>query len=334
MEDIIRDYLQFRMPGAENIAISNFEKMVGGSSRETLCFNAEWTEGGRRTESSLVIRRDPVASILECDRDVEFRLMQSLESTPIPSPKMHWVEQDEKWLERPFMIMERLPGICHPGRVGLLAPEDPALRAKIADQFVQILSHIHTTDWKALGLSFLGCPDTGTDCASRAIEKWEKVIDEQKLEPRLVLTEGLLWLKNNKPETERITLVHGDFKQDNFLYEGEELTAMLDWEMAHLGDPMEDLGWACMWCWRGGDPLVCGLMDKEEFFQRYQELSGIEVDRQKVFFYQVLGCIKFSAIMLTAGRAFYEGKSLNAAHAVMGTFQLGMENEMARLLGF
>lgn len=336
MEDKIRDYLKFRMPKAEDLCIARLEKVIGGSSRETISFEAEWTEEGRKIARSFIIRRDPIASLLETDRELEFRALQSLESTPVPAPKMYWLEPDEKWLERPFIVMEKMPGSPIPffSRMGLFAPEDPALRAKIATQWVEILAQIHTVDWKGLGLSFLGVPEPGTDCARREIDKWEQVIDKHKLEPQPILTEALLWLKNNKPEIERITLVHADFKQDNLLFENEKITAFLDWEMTHLGDPMEDLGWACMEFWRQDTPLICGLIEKEELFRYYENLSGIKVDEGKVFFYQVLGCVKMAAIILTGVRSFTDERSHDMILGLLGLAVCLLENELANLLGF
>ena len=334
MEDKIRDYLKFRMPKAANLSITNLQTVVGGTSRENIAFEAEWTEEGRKIARSFIIRRDPTASLVETDREMEFRVLQSLESTPVPVPKMYWLERDEKWLERPFVVMEKMPGTPTPHRLALFAPEDPVLRAKIANQFVEILANIHAVDWKGFGLAFLGVPEAGTDCACREIDKWEKVIDKDKLEPQPILTEALLWLKNNKPEIEQITLVHGDFKQDNFLFENEKITAFLDWELTHLGDPMEDLGWACMEWWRQDTHLICGLLEKEEFFRYYENLSGIKVDEQKVFFYQVLGCVKMSAIILTGVRSFTDGRSHDITLGLLGLAMCLLENELGNLLGF
>jgi len=336
VEDAIRDYLKFKMPKAENISIDNLEKVVGGSSRETISFEAQWIEEGRKISRSLVIRRDPIASLLETERELEYRVLQSLAPTPVPVPKTYWLEPDERWLERPFCVMEKMPGSPVPmsSRVGLFAPEDPALRAKIAKQWVEILGHIHTIDWKALGLSFLGVPELGTDCASREIDKWEMVIDKHKLEQQPILTEALLWLKSNKPEAERITLVHGDFKQDNLLFENEKITAFLDWEMAHLGDPMEDLGWTCVGFWRQDTHLTCGLIEKEELFRYYEELTGIKVDERKVFFYQMLGCVKMAAIILTGVRSLSDGRSRDIVLGLLGFMELKLEDEIANLLGF
>jgi len=334
MEDRIRDYLQFRMPEAGDIVVTNVEKVIGGSSRETISFEAQWSEQGRQISRSLIIRMDPTASLLESDRELEFRVMQSLESTSIPVPKTYWLELDEKWLGKCFFIMEKVPGNATPFRTGLFAPENATLRSEVAKQWVEILVHIHTVDWKELGLSFLGVPEVGTDCAQREIEKWEEVIDKHKLEPQPILTEALLWLKKNKPETEHITLLHGDFKQDNILFKDEKITAILDWEMTHLGDPMEDLGWACIGWYRQDTPLICGLIERHEFFRSYQELSGIKVDESKILFYEVLGNVKMIAICLTGVRSFSEGKNYDLILGLIGLLLPKLESDLANLLGF
>ena len=140
MEDKIRDYLKFRMPGAEALSVSGAGKITGGQSRETIAFEAQWTENGRKTAGSFITRMDPTASLLESNRDMEYGVLASLESTPVPVPRVYWLEPDEKWLGRPFFIMERLPGVTTPSRMGLFAPENPDLRAKIAEQWVKVLT--------------------------------------------------------------------------------------------------------------------------------------------------------------------------------------------------
>jgi aminoglycoside phosphotransferase (APT) family kinase protein len=277
---------------------------------------------------------DPTASLLESNRDMEYGVLASLESTPVPVPRVYWLEPDEKWLGRPFFIMERLPGTTTPNRLGLFAPEDPALRAKIAKQWVEILARIHAVDWRGLGLSFLGVPEAGTDCARREIAKWEKAIDKNKLEPQPILTEALLWLKSNKPKAERISLVHGDYKQDNILFENEKISAILDWEMSHLSDPMEDLGWACMGFYRQGTPLVCGLLEREEFYRYYEDFSGIKVDEGRVFFYEVLASVKMAAIIITGVSSFSDQRSRNLTLGFLGNFISKLENDLANQLGF
>jgi aminoglycoside phosphotransferase (APT) family kinase protein len=334
MEDKLRDYLKFRMPEVASLSVTGVTRIMGGESRETVSFEAQWMEEGRQIARSFIARMDPIASLLESNRDMEYGVLASLESTPVPVPRVYWLEPDEKWLGRPFFIMERLPGTTTPNRLGLFAPEDPALRAKIAKQWVEILARIHTVDWRGLGLSFLGVPEAGTDCARREIDKWEKAIDKNKLEPQPILTEALLWLKSNKPKAERISLVHGDYKQDNILFENEKVIAILDWEMSHLGDPMEDLGWSCMGFYRQGTELVGGLLEREKLYRCYEGHSGIKVDEGRVFFYEVLASVKMAAIAITGVKSFSEQKSRNLALGSLGSLISRLEDDLANQLGF
>jgi len=121
-----------------------------------------------------------------------------------------------------------------------------------------------------------------------------------------ILSAALAWLKANPVVTDRVVIVHGDYRSGNYLYDDNGIIAMLDWELAHLGDPMEDLGWASMMFW-GRDELAGGLMEREAFYSTYEQKTGHRVDRKRLFFYQVLGNAKMAVICLSGIRAFVEG---------------------------
>src|SRR4029077_9403192 len=120
---------------------------------------------------------------------------------------------------------------------------------------------------------------------------------------------AFLSLEAHIPSTDRITLVHGDYRSGNYLFTDDgTLTAMLDWEMAHLGDAMEDLGWACMKFWSGRG-LTVGLTTRADLLARYEHASGIPVDAARVTFYEILGTVKMAVIALTGIRSFCDGKT-------------------------
>ena len=117
---------------------------------------------------------------------------------------------------------------------------------------------------------------------------------------------AFIWLKEHRPIAHRIGIVHGDFRFGNFLYEGDRINAMLDWEMVHLGDPVEDIAWAYRSLW--GPQAFLSL---DEFVERYSELSGIPVDPETLLFYRLLGEVKHSIISLTGARSFMDGRTRN-----------------------
>jgi aminoglycoside phosphotransferase (APT) family kinase protein len=320
MEERLRAFLESQIPEATEIMIAALERRPGGASRESWAFDVSWKEHGRELSRKCILRRDPPASLLESDktdRSFEFRVIKAMESRPVPAPKAYWLDQEGRWLERPSMIMERVSGQPTPLPT-YPAAGDPVIRQRLAPQFVEILAHIHQSDWNALGLSFLGTPERGTNAAERQVALWEGTYRTNQLEPVPILDAAFRWLRRNLPSTDQITLVHGDYRSGNYLYDNTgRITAMLDWELSHLGDPMEDLGWACMKFWSGGG-LAVGLMPREELYRRYEELTGTSVDHRRVFFYEVLGNAKMATISLTGVKSFCEGKTAHTVLAVVG----------------
>jgi aminoglycoside phosphotransferase (APT) family kinase protein len=250
----LQDFIAKQLSEAQDLVVSNLARMSGGASRETWTFDVAWRENGERIESACVLRRDPPLSLLEAglttDRSFEFRTVRALEDLPIPLPRMYWLDAEGKALGRPSLIMERMAG--QPSPPAFPPGMEAAFRDRIAGQFIDILAHVHQVDWRARGLDFLGVPGPGRDAALRQVRLWKDVYDRRRPEPLPVIAAALGWLEANAPEADRITLVHGDFRTGNFLFEDPpSITAMLDWELAHLGDPMEDVGWASMKFWSG-----------------------------------------------------------------------------------
>ena len=299
LQERIESYLNAKLPAAADLRLSNLWRIPGGASRETWSFDARWREDGKDVSRGLILRRDPDASVLETERDLEFRVMEAVWSQGVPVPKMHWLEQDGAWLDRPFFVMDRIDGCeTSPQRL-LMEPRYVRVQQAIARQFTQILARIHALDWKALGLDFLGVPPGPAGCAGRGV-----------------------------------VLVHADYRTGNFLVDEQgEIKGVLDWEMAHLGDPLEDIAWACIRPWRwAGDERVGGLMTRDEFYRAYSELTGLEIDDESLRFWEVLGNVKLAAIFLTGGRSFCEGRTASVMMALLGRNTGRLELEIMDLM--
>ena len=106
--------------------------------------------------------------------------------------------------------------------------------------------------------------------------------------------------KAHAPAAPRVAIVHGDYRTGNFLEEGGRITAILDWELVHLGDPHEDLGWASLPMYKGGSPYICRLAEPEWFYRRYGEQVGFEVSMVSVHYYQVFNFLKLAATHMAA----------------------------------
>ena len=335
LDQRVREYLAVKL-GVPDVAVSGVHRIPGGASRETWSVDARWLDTGSEVSRGFIFRRDPDASLLVSDRDVEFRVMDAVATHGVPVPRMHWLETDGTWLDRPFFVMERIDGCeTSPTRV-LMDPRFFASRDRMAGQFIDILGRIHALDWRAAGLEFLGPPAGESDCALTEIEKWEGVLDRDALEPQPVLRAAFRWLRRHlPPPAQRIVLVHADYRTGNFLCTPEgEIKGVLDWEMTHLGDPLEDVAWACIRPWRWlGDEKIGGLMERDDFYRGYEEASGIEVNQDAVQFWEVLGNVKLAAIFITGARSFCDGRTRSPMMAFLGRNIARLELEIMDLTG-
>ena len=332
----VAEYLQSRLPQATDIAVENVFRMPGGASRETWSFDARWREGGSQVTQGFVLRRDPDASLLDSDRDTEFEVMDAVGSQGVPVPRMFWLEPDTSWLERPFFVMERVDGCEVSAQKLLFEPRFVAVHPRIAANFVDVLARIHALDWGGLSLDLLTVPKDAGACAMMEIEKWEAVVDRDSLEPQPVLRAAFRWLRRNlPPPAQRIVLLHADYRTGNFLFnESGDIKAFLDWEMAHLGDPLEDVGWACIRPWRwAGDERIGGLLPREEFYRKYEEATGFKVAAEAVRFWELLGNVKLAAIFLTGARSFCDGRTRSIMMALVGRNVNRLELEIMDLMG-
>ena len=330
-EDQLAGYLRSRLPTAQDVAVSGIARIPGGASRETWMFDARWTEGGRKIERQFIARRDPTASLLESNNDLEFEIYTALDGSGIPAPRVSWIERDGSALDRPFFIMERLPGASD-ARMLVTSPEFADVRPRIAEQKAQILAAIHAFDIERV--PSLGRPPSPAASALHEVERWERTMRRDTLEPQPVLEFAFSWLKRHlPPPPERIALVHGDYRTGNFLYDQSGITGILDWEMAHSGDPIEDLGWVVMKSWRwAGDERVGGLCARDQFVRMYEAAGGAHVVAATLKFWEVFSNVKFAIIFITGTNAIVSGKTPDLLLAVTAFVNPGLEAELLELI--
>jgi aminoglycoside phosphotransferase (APT) family kinase protein len=153
--------------------------------------------------------------------------------------------------------------------------------------------------------------------------------------PRPVFQLALRWLRDHDPgPSERVTLVHGDFRHGNLMIGPDGVRAVLDWELAHLGDPMEDLGWICVNSWRFGviDKPVGGFGTYEELFSGYEAASGIAVDVARVKFWEVMGTLRWGVMCVGMMQRFRLGPDHSMERAMIGRRSSETEIDLLRLL--
>jgi aminoglycoside phosphotransferase (APT) family kinase protein len=317
LETNLERFLEGRLGAA--VQVRNLERNTEGFSQETFSFDAVLGSETRR----YVVKREPVAGLLEpYDLEPEFRVLHGLSGEGVLSPPTPWFSDDPRVLERPFYVMERLPGEVPLPTAGAsgTGPFTAEERAALAGQVAEALARLHAVDWEKLGFDFLGVPSGGRGAAERELGRWEERIARAGFPAPPLLADALAWLRRSLPEAPEITLVHGDFRLGNWLVDqrGDRATLLgvLDWEMVHLGDPLEDLAWCSSELWRGGTPWAGAMLAPEEFAAGYARVSGRAVDVERMAFYRVLSVVKMIAIMLTGIRAFRDGRTSDLRMAI------------------
>jgi aminoglycoside phosphotransferase (APT) family kinase protein len=315
MEAQIAKYLEAKLPAA-SVTITNLLRIPGGASRETWMFDAMWENEGGEQSQSLVLRKDPPASLLDTDRELEYAFYSTFWATKVPVPRMRWLEQDASVLGGPFFIMDRIVG-CE---VNTRLPQTPAyqpLQPVMAKNLYDILGEIATHDWTSGPVAKLLEPPSPEESWQRELGHWEAIIDAEELSPQPVTRAAIRWLRANPPPpAQRISVVHGDFRVGNFLYQPDaSIHGVLDWEMAHLGDPIEDLAYSFneSWWWaRDGRPG--GIVDRETAIRLWEEASGLKADPAAVHWWELFNSVKLQGIWLKSARVFQDGQSSELIH--------------------
>lgn len=316
-------FLRRRLTDVDALHVTALDRSTEGFSQETFTFEVETTRAGVATRRGFVAKREPVAGLLEpYDLEPEFRVLHALSDDALPSPPTPWFERDPAVLDRAFYVMERLPGDVpvpapRPDGAGPFGDDE---RDALLPQVIAALTRLHAVDWRAQGLAFLGDPGLGRGAAARELARWEARIAQSGLPLDPPLADAVGWLRANVPSTDEITLVHGDYRLGNFLVERDgtpaRLTGVLDWELVHLGDPLEDVAWCASPLWRAGTPYASGLATPEDFAAAYATATGRAIDADRLRFYDVLAIVKMAAIMLTGMRAFRDGRTDDIRMAV------------------
>ena len=274
---------------SQNIAgfkqLTKAERLSGGASQETYRIEIDSDSGSR----VLAMRRAPGGEKVEPTPghpglDVEALLMQSARNVGVPEPEVYHVLQDEDDLGDGF-IMEWLDGIALGARV-VRSPELEAIRPRLAFLCGEILAKLHSIDLEKTGL------DQRLDVIEPAqyIEQtWQRYKDFDTAQP--MIDYAGRWLLDHCPDEVEVALVHNDFRNGNIMFSPEGVVAVLDWEVAHIGDPMRDLGWICTNSWRFGrsDLPVGGFGTYKDLFAGYESITGTPVDAERVKFWEVFG---------------------------------------------
>jgi aminoglycoside phosphotransferase (APT) family kinase protein len=301
------------------VAIS---RIPGGASRETWLVEA----GDRRW----VLRRDPPGAGSLVAQGDEFGLVRRAADAGVRVPGPLAFEPEGGRFGSAGFLMEHVPGESVAPRL-LKKPEFGRARERLPAQLADALAGIHAIDPGALdGL----LPSPPGDPALAQVEEWERQLDEIG-EPLPAVELGLRWLRSNAPEPAEPRLVHGDYRLGNFIVDADGLAAVIDWELAHVGDPAEDIGWLCIRSWRFGndDRPVAGVGDLDDFLAAYEAAGGSAVDRERIHYWEAFGNVKWAIICARQAHDHLTGSRRSHELASLGRRVCEPEWDLLALMG-
>jgi len=288
----------------EKVSITDLKRLTGGSSSESWSFDAEVKE----EKLELVLRRRAgKTERAPIDKRTEAILQQLAVKKDVPVAGIRFILDEEDGLG-PGYAMDRIAGETIPRKI-LRDEEYAEARKEMARQSGEIIARIHSIEMDTL-------PSLFSVPVKEQIERLMMVPLMYK-ENIPVFEFAVRWMMDHLPSEENICLVHGDFRNGNLVVGPEGIRAILDWELAHLGDPMEDLAWININSWRFGniDQPVGGFGQREDLFAGYEAAGGGAVDREAVHFWEVFSTFKWGIICIVQGYAHLTGgvRSVNRA---------------------
>jgi aminoglycoside phosphotransferase (APT) family kinase protein len=293
-----------------------WQRLTGGNSNDTYLVSAgDW---------QAILRRPPVATIDPSAHSVarENRIMQALRDTPAPAPEPLAFCDDIDVLGVPFLVMECVPGYAIKDELPADAPPQPRAAREIGEALIDALAALHTVAWREVGLADFGRPEAFLE---RQVPRWTKQYQRVQVRELPRFDEVAAALERLRPENPEPAIVHGDFHADNSLIVFDEparVSAILDWEMATIGDPMLDV--AMLLAFWGDDDRsetrafpelqafsrADGAPTRDELAQRYAAATGRSVER--LDFYMALVLWKLAAIIEGAYAAYVAGQTDSA----------------------
>ncbi|MBP7660244.1 MAG: phosphotransferase family protein [Burkholderiaceae bacterium] len=293
-----------RLPGYDTV--ESLTRLSGGASQQTWAFEARGPAGSM----PVILRRMPPESRLSDSAiglEVEAELIQRAGRAGVPVPEVLAVAQPDDGIGHGF-LMRRIEGETLGRRILRDAPFD-AIRPHLAAQAGGISALVHSV------------PTEGVPLMRRTPAQDLELLHRRYLRTGAALPVFELafrWLREHCPAAADLTLVHGDYRHGNLIIGPDGIRAVLDWELAHLGDPMEDLGWICVAAWRFGqiDKPVGGFGTREALFAAYAQRAGRAVDPQRVHFWEVIGTLRWGVMCLDLASSYPQFRQTDPGRAV------------------
>jgi aminoglycoside phosphotransferase (APT) family kinase protein len=303
-------------------------QLAGGWSRHTYLLR-----GG---PGAYVIRVKPPGSLLDTDLLREYRTYVELGNAKVPVPTVYGANTDDNPFGGPFFVMDWVAGEAP---VAWRTKDRAALEANwhgsrsLGTDLVETLVAIHRAPVASFGV--LGAPRPFAD----VVGDWADTYRRQTLVRDPVVEEAFAWVAAREPDPVPPALVHGDYRIGNTMVHDERIAAVVDWELAYVGDPRFDLGYVSLEYFAGkfvgpGSDLLCAVCDRDWFFAAYERLTGTVVDREVVRTYAALGALALTAILHTGLRMYADGRTTDVRMAWNRYAIPGLRQDLVRLMGW
>jgi aminoglycoside phosphotransferase (APT) family kinase protein len=313
LEPGLRRFLAERL-NDENLRITDLRRHIEGFSWETWELTAQW-HAERDMRRRLIARRVPAAGLVPpYDVPGQWALARALKPVPgIPVAEPLWADPEGTATGRPLYVMEHVDGdVPVPWNTHTYFTDDAA-RQNVGHQLMDILAAIHTIDLDTLpkGLRGLDDPDPAAE-----VRYWEAIYERVSQAPVPALERAFGWLGARASDVSgRRSLVHGDFRIGNAIVRDGDVVAMLDWELAHVGDPVEDLANFCMRLYRGKLKIPSGVLTLEQVIAAYAAAAGWEATGRQLTYWLVFNDVRSAVTFLVAADLFASGATRDLRYA-------------------
>jgi aminoglycoside phosphotransferase (APT) family kinase protein len=317
-----------RQSGARSARVIDFDKLSGGAIQDNFGLTLDLEGGSRPGRQDFVVRQDAPSGVAESlSRPEEFRVLQVAFKAGVTVPEPLWLCEDSDVSGQVFYVMTRAAGSASPRKLAK-ADFSEDQRRNIVRRLGAELASLHTVRPPQASLEFLALPDPDNPALSR-VALYRRYLKEIG-EPHPVLEWALNWLEDHAPEPSPTVLCHCDFRTGNYMMDGGELTAVLDWEFAAWSDPCEDLGWLCCRSWRFGsdEREAGGIGDKQDLLDGYREASGADLDPVTVNYWEVMALVRWAMIALQQAGRHMSGEQRSLELALTGRMVAQMEIDL------
>ncbi|NDZ95235.1 phosphotransferase family protein [Streptomyces sp. SID6673] len=272
--------------GAE-IVVDDVRRLTGGASRETWAARTHSDDG----ERTVVLRRDPPGHGEPARMRAEAACLRAAADAGVPVPRLIVAGDDAPGIDAPYLVTDMVEG------------EAIARKIQRDEAFAGVRGHLARDMGRVLGLIHRTPTGTLEMLDDRDPVDLIEAIYHDVDDPRPAVETGLRWLRDHRPDRRPNTLVHGDFRMGNLLIDNSGIRGVLDWELAHLGDPIEDLGWLCVRAWRFGQSApVAGIGSREDLLDGYRDITGDRPDPDELHWWEVFGTLRW--LVLSRFQAF------------------------------